>query len=171
MLTFRPTKMLAARARLRLPPDEVSLVDPYCDWCAHGFTARRLRYLLLANTYSFLSVVIPGSGITSETAFVRASVDAIQRYLSESGRGEVFEKFVAPHKSSIRWAKVPDRSVMGTMNELIFQAQCDLIEEGLPLRLVSDRLNGVALSVLWKRGKTISPGKTFDAFTARSSGR
>jgi len=158
--------MLAARARLRLPPIEVRMSDPYCDWCAHGFSANRLRYLMLTNTHSFLSVVIPGSGITSEKAFIRESVNGIQRYLSESGRREVFETFIAPHTSSIRWAKVPDRSVLGTMNELIYLAQCHLIEGGLPPRVVSERLNEVPISVLWKRGKTIAPGKTFDALRA-----
>lgn len=145
------------------------MVDPYCDWCAHGFSANRARYLLLTNTYSFLSVVIPGSGITSEAAFIRASVAAIQHYLSESGRTQVFETYVAPHTSSIRWAKVPDRSVLGTMNELIYLAQCHLIEGGLPPLMVSERLNGVPLSVLWKRGKTFAPGKTFDALRAKEN--
>jgi len=57
-------------------------VDPYCYWCAHDFSANRARYLLLTNTHSFLSVAVPGSGLTSETAFIRASVNAIQRYRS-----------------------------------------------------------------------------------------
>ncbi len=169
MLTFRPTKMLAARAHLRVPAGDLRIEDPYRDWCAHSFTAGRRRYLLLTNTYSFLSVVFSGAGLTSEAAFIRATVGALQRYLQESGRGDVFENFIGPHTDSIRWAKVPDRSVLGTMNELVFQAELYLTEMVIPLQSVSDRLNQVPLSVLWKRGNTSAPDRTFDALRVRPS--
>lgn len=141
--------------------------SPHLDWCAHTFMAQRYRYLLLTNTHSFLSVVTTAKGVTSEDTLIRAALAALRDYLVASGRGFAFERLIAPQAGEVRFARIPDRRVLGTMNELIFLATGDLIEGGCSAAETSDRLNRVPLSALWRRGETSSAGPAFDLMPPR----
>lgn len=158
--------MLASRTRIPLPVGNVPVEKAHVDWCAHTFTAQRFRYTILTNTHSFLSVVMRGSGIGDENDFIRATIGALREYLVSSDRRRVWEQLMEPAAGEVRFARIPDRRVMGTINELVFQATVELIEGGLSPHETSDRLNQVPLSALWNRGPTISPGETFDAMPA-----
>jgi hypothetical protein len=171
VLTFRPTKKLAARVGLAVPPGDVPVETPHCDWCAHTFTAQRFRYIILTNTHSFFSVIMSSRGVTTEAAFIRSALGSIGRHLVESGRGSVFERVIAPQANEVQFASIPNRAVLGTITELVFLAQVDLVEGGLSATEVSSRLNEMPLSVLWKRGATIMPRETFDAMPASTGGR
>ncbi len=155
--------------RMGLPPSEenVPIESLHTDWCAHTFTAQRYRYIILTNTYSFLSVVMSGTGMTSGDAFTRAAFAVIRDYLVASGRSVAFERWMRPEMTEARFARIPDRRIMGTINELVFQATVHLVEGGLSLIDTSDRLKEVPLSALWNRGDTIAPGPTFDRMPAQ----
>jgi hypothetical protein len=167
MVTFRPTKMLATRMGVALAEENVPTESLHTDWCAHTFTAQRYRYIILTNTHSFLSMVMSGSGISSGHAFTRAAFAAIRDYLVGSGRSVVFEQSIRPAMTEARFARIPDRRIMGTINELVFQATLELVEGRLSPIDASERLNDIPLSALWNRGDTIAPGPTFDRMPAR----
>ncbi len=61
-LTAKLGKKIKNIPSATLPPDS----NPFADWSAHLFTAERRQYILVANTSSLYSVVMPGKGITSE---------------------------------------------------------------------------------------------------------
>ena len=166
MITLRPTQMLAQRISAIVPAAPVPVELPYTDWCAHTFTAQRYRYVILTNTFSLLSVVAPGTGLTTEDAFVRHAISAIREYLRASQRTSALERLVGPAGDEVRLARLSDRAVMGSMNELIYLAKLDLIEGGLSPAETSERLNEVPLSMLWKRGGAPHPGPVFDSMPA-----
>ncbi len=168
MLTFRPTLMLAKRLHLDLPPGEVPAGNPFTDWCAHGFTAQRHRYVILTNTRSLFSVVTHGAGYTSEDAFIRRAVEAIRETLRDSGRDFAWERHIAPATMAVRFARLTDRRVMGSMNDLIYMARVHLEGRDISPMELSARMNETPLSLLWKRGTAGSPDRAFDEMTQRS---
>lgn len=169
MLTFRPTLMLAKRLHLDLPAADVPADNPFTDWCAHGFTAERHRYVILTNTRSLFSVVTHGAGITSEGAFIRRALDALRETLRDSGREFAWERHIAPAMMEVRFARLADRRVMGSMNDLIYMAKVHLEGRDVSPMELSARMNETPLSLLWKRGTAGSPDRAFDELT-RSSG-
>jgi hypothetical protein len=159
--------MLAARIGSPLRDENLPVESLYTDWCAHSFTARRCRHIILTNTYSFLSVVMAARGITSEDAFIRSAGEAIRDYLVQSGRSSAFDRFMAAETTEARFSRIPDRRVLGTINELVFLAADYLAAENVSLFKISEYLNTVPLSALWNRGDTSSPGPTFDRMPPR----
>ncbi len=127
-----------------LPLDE----NPYSDWSCHLFTANRAQYILLTNTKSLYSCVMPGKGMTSESTFVDRALSTLRDFMDTDGQAFAYQKFVAPDATSVRFGKALNRSVTGSMNELIYFAKLWLIEDGLPSCEVGFKLNDIPMSAL-----------------------
>ena len=147
-MVFRLTEKLAKKIKVAplqsLPADP----NPYADWTAHSFTVARARYILLSNTISLYSIVIPGKGITSDAAFLRETANAIGEFLQADGNEFIYRRFVAPAMDKTTFAKTLNRSVTGSMNDLVFQAKIDLAHFSLSFFEISSRLNEVPMSYL-----------------------
>jgi hypothetical protein len=138
--------------------------NPYADWSCHLFTADWSQYILLSNTASFYSCVMFGKGITNEGIFISRALDTIREYLDDAGHQFVHRKFIAPSSETIRFAKSLNRSVTGSMNDLINHARLWLAEGDLSPHDVSIKLNTVLLSALRTEGSPGGYGKPVDAF-------
>ena len=90
---------------------------------------------------------MPGKGITNESKFVDAALATIEQYMSEDGLGELFGNFVLPTSQKFYFGKALNRSVTGSMNDLIFGAKLDL-DANLDLNEVGRRLNETPLCAL-----------------------
>ena len=143
----------------RLSLDE----NPLADWSAHVFVADRKQYVLLSNTKSLLSAVIPGEGITNDTIFSERALSSIRELLQAEEHEIAFERFIQPATASIRFAKALDRRVTGSMNDLINHATAWLAEEELPAGEIGAGLNDTLLSML-ARSKSFPYGKPREAF-------
>lgn len=64
------------------------------------------------------------------------------------GTTNLFDTHIAPSMESVAFCKAGDRRVLGSMNNLIYQAEGYLLEMGLPLELVNMRLNETPMSML-----------------------
>src|ERR1700722_7961414 len=93
--------------------------NPFADWSGHLFTADRTQYILVTNTKSLYSLVMFGKGITDESDFIDRTLTNLGEFLTDDGQEFVYRKFVAPATGSIRFAKALDRSVTGSMNDLV----------------------------------------------------
>jgi len=61
-MILRVTAKLGKKIK-SIPTETLPLdADPFADWSAHLFTAERRQYILLANTTSLYTVVMPGRG-------------------------------------------------------------------------------------------------------------
>lgn len=117
------------------------------DWSAHVFNVSRQQHILLCNTASLYSCVMPGAGVTNETQFVAAAIRTIEQFMIDDGFADVFKKnFIAP-KQDFQFFKALNRSVIGSMNDLIFGAQIHLAKN-IPAQEVGCRLNETPLSAL-----------------------
>ena len=148
MMTIRPTKMLARKLRLGAVPDAVPVVtNRVADWCAHEFLVSRRRYLIFCNTASLYPVVTEARGVTDADMFVMRLQAALRLNLADGPHAFAYERWIAPCEAEVQWAPIPDRSVLGSINDLIFAAKFGL-RDGKSLAEMSGRLAQTPLTVL-----------------------
>lgn len=147
-MIFRLSHKLNARIKggnlATLPRDE----NPFADWSAALFHVGRLHYILVTNTKSLYSTVLPGKGVTDEVTFVRQFSSSVRELLEANGHQGVFERSIAPLLGTVRFAKALNRSITGSMNDLVMHAAF-LIETGeLSLVEISTYLTGIPMTGL-----------------------
>ncbi len=125
-LTLKLSKKIGITSLPALPFDKNK--NPMTDWSAHLFTAQRTQYLILANTASLYSMVMPGRGITDDRQFIRGVLSCMKEFMTIDGNKVIFEKFIEPERHDVFFSKTADRCVAGSMNDFVFQAKVHLIE-------------------------------------------
>jgi hypothetical protein len=167
-MIFRLSHKLNAKIKagtLRtLPPDE----NPFADWSAHLFIADRTQYILLSNTKSLYSTAMYGKGVTNDSNFIERALSNIREFMQDDGLEFIYQRFIAPASASVRFAKALNRSVTGSINELIQQAAAWLAEGDQSPFDVGFRLNDIPMSALASGGSAY--GKPREAFRALASG-
>jgi hypothetical protein len=121
--------------------------NPLADWSAHLFTAERAQYILLTNTVSLYSTVMHGAGITGDNEFLRRGLGRINEFMADDGLELIYQRFVGPATGTIRFSKALNRSVTGSMNDLVYHAKAWLIEGDLSPHDVSFKLNEMPMSM------------------------
>jgi len=147
-MIFRITQKLAQKIKVvpvsALPPHD----NPLLDWTANLFMVSRWQCIILTNSASLYSVVFPGKGVPDEQAFVEQSMKALRDNMALDGIMDIFDTKIAPDLDSVNFCKTGDRRVLGSMNELAFQAKMDFLHMGRPPQLVNHGLNRTLLSPL-----------------------
>jgi hypothetical protein len=169
VLTFRPSHKLNTKIKagplLAQPLSE----NPFADWSAHLFVAARAQYILLSNTKTLYSTVFYGKGVTDDNRFIERAMGGLRESLEDDGQASVYQGFIAPPSSTVRFARALDRAVTGSMNDLIAHATAWLVEGELSPFDVGSRLNDVLLSALAPSG-TRKYGTPREAFKSMASG-
>ena len=137
----------------------------FADWSASLFVADRTQYIILSNTKSLYSTVLCGKGITDYNYFIDRALSSLREFMEADGQEFVYRRLIAPASGTVRFAKALDRSVTGSMNDLIRQATYWLAQGELSPFDVGFRLNDVLMSAL-APGNSISYGRPRDAFKA-----
>jgi hypothetical protein len=167
-MIFRLSQKLNAKIKagvLRtLPLDE----NPLADWSAHLFVAGGTQYLLVSNTKSLYSTVMYGRGITTYSHFIELALGGIREFMEADGQAFAYRRFIVPANASVRFAKALDRSVTGSMNDLIKHAIYWLAEGDQPPFEVGFLLNEIPMSALASSGSPY--GKPREAFWALAGG-
>lgn len=167
-MIFRLSQTLAKKLKEgplpAVPLDE----NPYADWSAHLFTADRTQYIILANTKSLYSVVMYGKGITDYSEFIGRALSNLREFMEADGLTFVYQRLVAPTSGSVQFGKAANRSVTGSMNELVKFAKFWLEEGELSPFDIGFKLNDVLLSALASQEHAY--GKPKEAFRALVGG-
>ena len=108
-----------------LPLDE----NPFADWSATLFTADRTQYILVSNTKSLYSTVLYGKGITNDSRFIERALSSIREFMEDDGLGFIYHRFIVPNSGTVRFAKALNRSITGSINELMRFAEYVLIDD------------------------------------------
>ena len=168
LVIFRLSHKLNAKikaGRLRaLPRHE----NPLADWSAHLFLTDRTQYILLSNTESLYSTVMYGKGITDDSKFIERALSNLREFMEGDGQEFVYRRIIAPASASVRFAKALDRSVTGSMSDLIGHATDWLAQGDLSPFDVGFRLNEIPMSAL--AGSSSAYGIPRDAFKALAGG-
>jgi len=147
-LIFRITKKLAKKIKAEPAPAMPPHDNPFLDWTANLFMVSRWQCIILTNSASLYSVVFPGKGVPNKQAFVEESIKALRENIALDGIMHIFDTKIASALDSVSFCKTGDRRVLGSMNELVFQAKVDFLHMGRSLQLVNHGLNRTLLSPL-----------------------
>ncbi|QDT19875.1 GIY-YIG nuclease family protein [Gimesia chilikensis] len=137
--------------------------NPFGDWSCHIFPANRRQYILLCNTKSLYSCVMPAKGITNQKVFAEKAVDCIRDFTADDANQWAFRKFIAPEFKTVQFGKALNRSVTSSMNQLIEYAQDLLIVDAMSPHEVGFKLNDFLLSAIAAK-KSDGYGTPNDAF-------
>ncbi len=147
-MIFRITQKLAKKIKAvpaaALPPHE----NPLLDWTANLFMVSRWQCIILTNSASLYSVVFPGKGVPNGQAFVEQGMNALRDNMALDGIVSTFDTKIASALDSVSFCKTGDRRVLASMNQLVCQVKCDLLEMGHSLPVVNRRLNRIVMSKL-----------------------
>jgi hypothetical protein len=143
-LSLKLNKKIKAGTLSEMPLDD----NPYSDWSCHLFTADRTQYVIITNTKSLYSTVMFGKGITDDSRFIERVLSSLREFSESDGQAFVYQKFIAPSSATVSFAKALNRSVTGSMNDMIYHAQMWLIEEELSPFDVGFKLNEMPMSAL-----------------------
>ena len=127
-----------------IPLDE----NQYADWSCHLFTADGTQYIILSNTASLYSCVMFGKGITDDSRFIEQAMSSIREFMEDDGQAFAYQRFIAPASGTVSFAKALNRSVTGSMNDLIKFAKMYLIEDDMAPHEVGFKLNDMPMSAL-----------------------
>lgn len=147
-MIFRLSQKLAKKLKIPVPRPAPADPNPFADWSGHLFTADRTQYLILTNTPSLYSTVIYGRGISNDGQFLDRALVAISEFMVADGHEFTFRRFVAPTAATVRFASALNRSVTGSMNDLVNAAQIWLTEGDLSPFDASYKLNDMPMSYL-----------------------
>ncbi len=147
------TKIKAGTLR-PLPLDE----NPYADWSCHLFTADRTQYILVSNTKSLYSCVLYGKGIAHDGVFIARVLSSLREFMEDDGQSFIYQQFVAPASGTVTFATALNRSVTGSMDDLIGHAigwleYGEISPHDLGFRLNDVLLSAIAASIADRYGK------------------
>ena len=137
--------------------------NPFADWSCQIFAANRRQYILLCNTKSFYSCIMPGKGITTQKQFVESALNSLRDFTADDANQWAFRNFILPEFETVQFGKALNRSVTSSMNQLIEYAQDLLIEDGMSPHEVGFKLNDFLLSAIAEK-KSERYGKPREAF-------
>jgi hypothetical protein len=168
-MIFRLSQKLATKLKEGNLPEVPLDENPYADWSAHLFSVARTQYIIVANTRALYSVVMFGKGITDYSEFISQALSALREFMEDDGQSFVYQRLIAPTSGSVRFAKALDRSVTGSINELVKFATYYLEDGDTSPHEVGFKLNDVLLSAL-APSKKDGYGKPNEAFKALGNG-
>ena len=154
-------------SRLKAGPLKPLPLDkaPVADWTSQLFFFDRLPYILVSNTAALYSTVLYAKGITNDSIFITRLTSALRDFMEADGLAFAYDRFIMPRTGLIRFASTFNRSVTGSMNELISYAKVLLADEETSPFDLGFRLNDLLLSAI-ASDQSRGYGKPRDAFHA-----
>lgn len=144
---LRLTNDLAAKLKAKPEPRLPLADDPLIDFSAHLFRFDRSQYILVSHTTTLFSTIIPARGLHTGHALAVAALTSMSETLEHMGLLEAYQSRLSPGSRVVRLGKALNRSVTGSMNELILAATWRMSPD-IPLLQVGFFLNGNLLSIL-----------------------
>ena len=150
-----------AKLRKKLHIDEVSQVvgetGPHLRWYAHLFRAERAQYILTTNAASLYSIVLHGGGVTDDDLYLRDFISNLRDYLAFDDMRLIYERCIAPRTGDIRIASCTDKSVLGSMNDMVRLCKLRVKKKDLSPWEMADALNATPFKAIAFR----TPRKAF----------
>jgi hypothetical protein len=147
-MIFRLSQKLSARTKVRtgtvLPLDD----NPFADWSAHVFSADRTQFIIICNTKSLYSTVMYAKGVTDDNRFIKQALSSLREFMEDDGQAFIYHQFIAPTCGSVHFSKALDRSVIGSLNDLVYHATVWLTGGELSPHDVGFKLNNIPFSPL-----------------------
>jgi len=147
-MIFRISQKLGKKIKVAPPTTLPEHKNPFADWSAHLFTVARAQYIIITNTRSLYSIIMHGQGITDDSTFIDRALSAMREFMGADGFQFQYDRFIVPEAHTVSFSKRTIRPMIGSMNELIFEAKLGLIEGGISPYEASKEINGTIISTL-----------------------
>ncbi len=136
--------------KIKIAPKAVLPLDanPLADWSGHLFTADRTQYVILTNTASLYSAIAYARGMTNDSHFIVGALAVIRETLADDGLEEAYLRMIVPETGTVRFSKALNRSVIGSMNDIVNHSKFFLLERGESPFDVAQKMNDMPLSML-----------------------
>lgn len=136
--------------KIKVAPKAVLPLDAnlLADWSGHLFTADRTQYVILTNTASLYSAISFARGITNDSQFIVGALAVIRETLADDGLEEAYLRMIVPETGTVRFSKALNRSVIGSMNDIVNHSKFFLWERGESPFAVAQKMNDMPLSML-----------------------
>lgn len=119
-MLFRVTRKLAKKLKLEpiaaLPPAD----NPLLDWTANLFMVGRQQYIIVTNSTTLYTVLIPGRGNASGEAFAKNALTEIRAMLENDELSPLGKSLPADPSENLVFCRASDRHVLGSMNDFVF---------------------------------------------------
>jgi hypothetical protein len=89
-----------------------------------------------------------GRGISNDSQFIQRLMDCLHELMADEGQEPVYLQLIAPSTAKVRFSKALNRSVTGSMNDLVYHATAWLAEGELSPFDVSLKLNDMPFAAL-----------------------
>ncbi|GAB5561809.1 MAG: hypothetical protein SynsKO_34560 [Synoicihabitans sp.] len=126
MIIFRPTLSLAKALKQRDLADEPAATRPLNDWCVRSFRVRRTAYLIFTDSLSLYSLITPQRGITNVAKLRQAFATLVHTNFNHPTLGSTPASDILKRMTDCRIARNRDRRVLGSMTDLVWNAQYHL---------------------------------------------
>ena len=147
VVTIRPTKKLARQLGISVPRLPVPVPSRVADWCAHTFLRGDEQWLIFCNTASLYPVFAGAANVTDGESLARRLGGMVLGVLKTNGyatQSEIFEREL----TGFQFTPIPDRSVLGSISELIWLAEAWLDDVDLTPAVLSRHLGETPMSAL-----------------------
>lgn len=101
----------------------------------------RRQFIIVTNSATLYSVVMPGGSCRSAGTFVGAFAEELGGVLDRDGLGSLSSCVISDLSKNLVFCRASDRRVLGSINDFVFGAKVYINEADLPLPEVSHRLN------------------------------
>jgi hypothetical protein len=122
--------------------------DPFLDWSGHVFRANRVQHIILTNTATLYSHVFLGRGITTPDAYEDRVRTELRAFLTAHGYRDLYVEHIAAEDEGAAFSKALNRSVIGSVNDMIFHAALHIEHYGRSLEAVEYRINILPMGAL-----------------------
>jgi phosphoribosyl-ATP pyrophosphohydrolase len=89
-----------------------------------------------------------GAGVSDDSKFLPHGLSQIRELMLDDGLEFIYTRFVAPTTATIHFSKSLNRSIIGSMNDLVYHAKIWLTEGELSPHDVSFKLNEMPMSAV-----------------------
>jgi hypothetical protein len=112
-------KKLKIGALAALAPAE----NLFYEWFVHVFHARRYRYFITTNAATLFTVIIPGAGVKDDSIYFDNIFDAIKLQMEDVSMEFIYRRLIATKTAEILLSTTNSKSILGSMNDMIFNAK------------------------------------------------
>jgi hypothetical protein len=147
-MVLRLTRKLADKLKLKSLSKYDEKVSAFDEWYGHLFMANSTQYMLFTNAYSLYSVLFTGKGINDIKTLFESASYCLSEVLKKDGFENMIGRFITDKIEIIDVCKTNNRSILGSMNDMIAHSKFYLTDNQLTALEISRKLNEMPYSYL-----------------------
>jgi hypothetical protein len=114
---------------------------PFLEWYAHLFSVQRTQYILVTKATSLYTVIMYGRGVVDDNIFLKQFFSFLREKMEEIEGRMIFERIIAPNSARITLSKTINKSVLGSINDMVNMSKFVVESEDMSPFDLSDFLN------------------------------